>query len=41
MIYSPWCFLIVEVSNLGSDEGYSRVVLLHLSLKIVSLNLDP
>ncbi len=38
MIHTPWCFLIVEVSDLGSHEGYSQVVLLHRSM---SLDLDP
>lgn len=34
MIHSPWYLLTVEISHLGSDEGYSRVVLLHRSLEI-------
>ncbi len=38
MIHTPWCFLIVELSDLGSDEGYSQVVLLHRSMY---LDRDP
>ena len=41
MIHTPWCFSIVELSDLGSDEGYSQVVLLHRSLAVMSLDLDP